>query len=69
VETVNTLALRGIPSCPYCGNPSAFARCACGNLLCISGPGHTVCPWCGDSIEFIASTNDGDGFDVCRGKG
>lgn len=66
---INTLALQGVPSCPYCGNPSAFARCGCGKLLCVGGPGPAVCPWCGDSIEFTAPTGDEGGFDIGRGKG
>jgi uncharacterized protein YegL len=64
---VNTDDLIGVPSCPYCGNSTAFAVCACGKLLCINGPGVVTCPWCKKKCSF---GNDGDGgFDVSRGRG
>ena len=67
--TVNTSDLFGIPGCPYCGNPSAFAQCGCGNLMCVSGPGEAVCPWCEKTVNFYASTQEDEGFDVRRGRG
>lgn len=67
--TVNTSELFGIPGCPYCGNPSAFAQCGCGNLMCVSGPGEAVCPWCQKTASFHASAAEDEGFDVRRGRG
>lgn len=68
-ETVSSLALLGVPSCPYCGNPSAFAKCGCGRLMCVGGPGVAICPWCDETIEFVAPSVDECGFEVGRGKG
>ena len=68
-EKVSTMALQGAPGCPYCGNPSAFAQCGCGRLMCVSGPGPAVCPWCGSTTEFVAPRGDEGGFDIDRGMG
>ena len=64
---VNTGELIGTPGCPHCGNPSAFAMCACGGLMCIGSLGLAECPWCGRSVNF--ENTDAGGFDVHRGKG
>jgi len=67
---VNTDRLDGTPSCPYCGNFTAFAVCKCGKLLCAGGPGAAVCPWCEEQLNFAAGGgSDQDGFSVTRGKG
>jgi uncharacterized protein YegL len=65
---INTEELIGTPGCPHCGNPSAFAMCECGGLLCVGGPGSTVCPWCTREISFDMG-HDSGGFDVRRGRG
>ena len=44
-QKINTEKLVGAPSCPHCGNGSAFAVCGCEKLMCINGPGESVCPW------------------------
>lgn len=64
---VSTSKLVGAPGCPHCGNPSAFAMCECGGLLCISGPGLAVCPWCENECRFGSSGDTP--FDVRRGRG
>jgi uncharacterized protein YegL len=63
---INTSLLNGAPSCPYCGNHSAFAMCTCGKLTCTSG-GEAVCPWCGREL-FFGGEGGGD-FDVGRSLG
>jgi uncharacterized protein YegL len=63
---INTSLLSGVPSCPYCGNHSAFAACSCGKLTCTSG-GKATCPWCEEKLFF---DNEGSGdFDVGRSLG
>lgn len=64
--TVSTRNLAGAPGCPHCGNPLAFALCVCGRLMCIAGPGPAVCPWCGQTNDFVEG---GGHFDVVRGRG
>ncbi len=67
---VNTSSLVGSPGCPHCGNFTAFAVCGCGKLLCVSGPGEAVCPWCEKSVSFGPAASDEEGgFDVGRGRG
>ncbi len=65
-QRISTSELIGAPSCPHCGNGSAFAHCACGGLMCVDGPGEAQCPWCRRAISF----GEGGGeFDVNRGRG
>ncbi len=67
---VNTSELVGAPGCPHCGNGTAFAVCGCGKLLCINGPGVSVCPWCSKEVNFSDRADEDDfGFDVSRGRG
>ncbi|AFH93289.1 TPA: TerY-C metal binding domain-containing protein [Providencia stuartii] len=68
MSQVNTSELNGTPGCPYCGNATAFAVCACGKLLCVNGPESVICPWCERGISFNNSDDQSD-FDVTRGKG
>lgn len=63
----NTAELLGIPGCPHCGNGCAFAKCHCGELLCINGPGLADCPWCSQQVNFDSGSDAG--FDVRRGRG
>lgn len=65
---VNTNRLIDTPSCPHCGNGSAFAMCNCGNLLCLDRTGEVECPWCQQYLRFNMDGQGGD-FDVTRGKG
>lgn len=67
VRTVSTDALIGAPGCPHCGNPTAFAMCSCGALMCIRGSGPALCPSCDRECHFGES--GGDGFDVARSRG
>jgi uncharacterized protein YegL len=66
-EPIDTDTLDGVPACPQCGNQSAFAMCACGNLLCIGDENPLNCPWCKKKIKF----NEGgcSDFSVNRGQG
>lgn len=66
---VNTADLVGVPGCPHCGAPSAFALCGCGKLMCVDGPGQAICPWCKKTVSFQAGSADEGGFDVNRGRG
>lgn len=65
---VNTSELLGIPSCPHCGNISAFGMCSCGGIMCLNGPGSVTCPWCEQKVTFSAGSGD-EGFDVNRARG
>ena len=65
--TVNTAELIGVPGCPHCGNPTAFAQCACGGLMCAGGAGDASCPWCGKTVHF--SAGESEDFEVRRGRG
>ncbi len=65
---VNTSELVGFPSCPYCGNSSAFAVCQCGRLMCLNYPyGAAMCPWCETRVDFVAGGSEA--FEVHRGRG
>ncbi|EIC23043.1 TerY-C metal binding domain-containing protein [Thiorhodovibrio frisius] len=69
-EMVNTSELIGSPSCPHCGNATAFAVCGCGKLMCLNGPGDAVCPWCEKTVSFeLGASGEGHGVDVGRGRG
>lgn len=62
---INTMALRGVPTCPCCGNQYGVV-CDCGNIMCSDGR-TAVCPWCGTegSLGEIAE----EGIDITRGRG
>lgn len=63
---VSTADLVGVAPCPHCGNRATIARCGCGKLMCVGGPGSAVCPWCEATGEFVAGSDD---FDVERRAG
>ena len=71
-ESVNTSVLEGVPPCPSCGNPTAFAICKCKKLICLDETGIVTCPWCNEDLHFDMSSG-GDagerGFNVTRGQG
>lgn len=65
-KNINTMSLRGVPTCPCCGNQLGVVVCECGNIMCSDG--HTTsCPWCGmeGSLGEIAE----GGMDITRGRG
>ena len=65
-RNINTLSLRGVPTCPCCGSQLGVVVCECGNLMCSDGE-TTSCPWCGmeGSLGEIAEC----GVDITRGRG
>jgi len=68
--TVNVNDLEGFASCPCCANPYGFAKCFCGGLHCIKGPGDNRCPHCGETVNYsFEGGGDGEGFEVNRVQG
>jgi len=66
-ELINTALLLGQPPCPHCEVPYTMARCGdCGGILCVSGVGQRVCPWC-ESVGYYELSDEE--FDVTRGEG
>ena len=63
---INTMSLRGMPTCPYCGAQLGVVICDRGNIMCSNGQ-TTACPWCGmeGSLGEIAE----GGIDITRGRG
>ena len=63
---INTMSLRGMPTCPCCGAQLGVVICECGNIMCSDGQ-TTACPWCGmeGSLGEIAE----GGMDITRGRG
>jgi len=65
-QQVDTSVLDGFPSCPQCGNQTAFALCQCGKLLCVGQEPSAICPWCNKHLAF---SQGGADFSVNRGQG
>ena len=65
-RNINTTALRGIPTCPCCGNQNGLVVCECGNLMCV-GEDTVQCPWCG--MEGTLGEIGAGGANITRGKG
>lgn len=65
-RNINTMSLRGVPTCPCCGNQFGVVVCDCGNIMCSDGQS-TSCPWCGmeGSLGEIAE----GGMNITRGQG
>jgi len=65
-RNINTMSLRGVPTCPCCGNQLGVVVCECGNIMCSDGE-TTSCPWCGmeGSLGEIAE----GGMNITRGRG
>lgn len=63
---INTMSLRGVPTCPCCGNQLGVVVCECGNIMCSDGQ-TTACPWCGTEGT-IGEIAEG-GIDITRGRG
>ena len=59
--------MRGVPTCPCCGNQLGVVVCECGNIMCVGDDFQSRCPWCG--IEGTLSSTDEGGIDVNRGRG
>lgn len=36
-QSINTTALRGVPTCPCCGAQLGVVVCECGNIMCSDG--------------------------------
>lgn len=65
-RNINTLSLRGVPTCPCCGNQIGAVVCDCGHLFCSDG--HTAaCPWCG--MEGVLGEGSSEGMNIQRGIG
>lgn len=64
-RNINTMSLRGVPTCPCCGNQFGVVVCDCGNIMCSDG--QATCPWCGmeGSLGEIAE----GGMNITRGQG
>lgn len=67
-QSVSSEDLIGQPSCPHCGARFGMAVCGCGGIHCIDAGGERTCPWCGKTGHY-ASSGDGDGFEISRGRG
>ncbi len=65
-QRINTISLRGVPTCPCCGNQFGVVVCECGNIMCSDGQ-TTACPWCGTEGS-LGEIADG-GIDITRGRG
>ena len=68
LQSVNSTDLIGQPACPHCQAQFGMAVCACGGIHCVEGDGDSICPWCKKSATY-ASSSDGAGFDINRGRG
>lgn len=65
-RNINTTSLRGVPTCPCCGNQLGVVICECGNIMCSDGE-TTSCPWCG--MEGTLGGIAEGGIDITRGRG
>lgn len=65
-RNINTMSLRGVPTCPCCGNQFGVVVCECGNIFCSDGQ-TSSCPWCG--LEGTLGAIGEGGMDVNRGRG
>ena len=66
-RSINTSEMRGVPTCPCCGNQFGVVVCECGNIFCVGEDMHSSCPWCG--LEGTLGTTGECGVDVNRGRG
>lgn len=65
-RNINTMSLRGVPTCPCCGNQFGVVVCDCGNIMCSDGNTQS-CPWCG--MEGSLGEISEGGMNITRGKG
>ena len=67
-RSINASEMRGVPTCPCCGNQIGVIVCdECGNVFCAGEDGIANCPWCG-SEGFIGTGGSAD-FEVNVGRG
>lgn len=65
---INSMELRGMPTCPCCGNQLGVVMCDCGGLFCVDPGQQTIqCPWCG--MEGGLGDAGPGGMDIMRGRG
>lgn len=64
---INTSLLRGVPTCPCCGNQFGVVVCDCGGMFCAGTDGYSTCPWCGSGGE-LTEMGPG-GMNITRGLG
>ena len=64
---INTEELRGMPTCPCCGNQLGVVVCECGNIFCVGENSNNKCPWCGLEGE-LGGIGEG-GIDITRSGG
>lgn len=65
-RNINTMSLRGVPTCPCCGDQYGVVICDCGNVMCSDGKSQ-VCPWCGTEGS-LGEIVEG-GMNITRGRG
>jgi len=65
-RSINTMSLRGVPTCPCCGNQFGVVVCECGNIMCSDGKAAS-CPWCG--MEGYLGEGEEGGMNITRGRG
>lgn len=65
-RSINTMSLRGVPTCPCCGNQLGVVVCECGNIMCSDGR-TTFCPWCGMEGSLVEMSEGG--MNINRGRG
>ena len=63
---INSSRLRGVPTCPCCGNQLGLVMCSCGNMFCAGDSPVNTCPWCGETVTI--GVGEG-GFDIERNRG
>lgn len=66
-RNINTAELRGVPTCPCCGNQLGFVVCECGGIFCVGDEAYNKCPWCG--LEGVLGEGGAGGMDVNRARG
>lgn len=66
-RSINTMEMRGVPTCPCCGNQLGVVVCECGNIFCVGDDMNSKCPWCG--LEGTLGATGEGGVDVNRGRG
>jgi hypothetical protein len=66
-RSINSSEMRGVPTCPCCGNQLGVVVCECGNIMCVGDDLQSSCPWCG--LEGTLSATGEGGVDVNRGRG
>ena len=65
--SINSSKMRGVPTCPCCGNQFGVVVCECGNVFCVGEDMNSKCPWCG--LEGTLGSTGEAGVDVNRGRG